>query len=353
MLETVEIDVTGIVQAVGFRPFLFNLARKRDLKGAILNRGNAGVRLTLQGTNENIHLFVEDIRNKSPKISFIESIDIRDIPSKKEYDELRILKSEEARGISLTLPPDIAICSDCLKDMRNPNLPKYHNYPFIACAVCGPRYTTVKELPYDRERTTMEIFPFCKKAEPESCVQEYSDFTNRRFHAQTFACSVCGPRYHLYDKSSNRIKMNSIVEIMKEIATKIHDDQIVAVQGIGGVHLVCLASSEKAILKLRRRKGRRKYKPFAVMAPNLELVNSIFTVSKEEQELLQSFRKPIVLIEKKPNFNSKIISNQVAPGLNNVGLMLPYSGIHHLLFDHVGEKPLVYTRGNFTIRNTF
>ncbi len=344
--KTVEINISGIVQGVGFRPYLFNLARNFGLKGFILNRGNAGVRLVVQGDNERINRFIENIEKKSPKISYIESLETKELLTEEIFSELNIKKSEKGRGISLTLPPDIAICDDCLKDMRDSKLAKYYMYPFIACAVCGPRYTTVKELPYDRERSTMIQFPFCRNANPSSCIQEYSDFSNRRFHAQTFACSVCGPNYSLYNKSRDIIEKDSIKEILKLSAKRIKKGEVAAVKGIGGVHLVCLADNDDIILKLRKRKGERKYKPFALMVPNLDLVEDFLKISQKERELLTSFRRPIVLLEKKNDETKGFISKQVAPGLNNIGVMLPYSGIHYLLFDFIGEKPLVYTSGN-------
>lgn len=343
--KTVEINITGIVQGVGFRPFLSNLARNFGLKGYILNRGNAGVRLVLQGDSNNIDLFINNIEKRRPKISFIESLKVEKLDSPVEFERLEIKKSEQGRGISLTLPPDIAICEECLKDMRNPTLSKYHMYPFIACAVCGPRFTTVKALPYDRERSTMIEFPFCNQGNL-SCVKEYSDFDNRRFHAQTFACSVCGPNYNLYNNARKIIKTDSINGILRETAKRVNEGEIAAVKGIGGVHLVCLADNDEVILKLRRRKGERKFKPFAIMIPNIEIIEEYFKISEKESELLESFRRPIVLLEKKTYSNKPLISNQVAPGLNNVGFMLPYSGIHYLLFDFIGKKPLVYTSGN-------
>lgn len=345
-IRTVEITITGIVQGVGFRPFLFNVARNNNLTGYILNRGNAGVRLILQGQSKNLNNFIIEVKKNKPQISYIEHFKVKDINSEKLFHTLEIIKSEQGRGKSLTLPPDIAICDDCLKDMRNKNLKKYYNYPFIACAVCGPRFTTVKELPYDRERTTMIKFPLCDSAEPESCIQEYSDFNNRRFHAQTYACSVCGPNYQLYNKSGNIIEHDSIKEILKETSDRINDGEIIAVKGIGGIHLVCLANKDDIILKLRERKGERKFKPFALMITNFSIIEKNFYISEKERELLASFRRPIVLLERKNNSINSNISKQVAPGLNNVGVMLPYSGIHHLLFDYIGEKPLVYTSGN-------
>jgi hydrogenase maturation protein HypF len=343
--KTAEVNITGIVQGVGFRPFLFNLARDIGLKGYILNRGNAGVRLVLQGASNDINKFIDNVKKKRPKISFIESIEIKELTTEQDFKGLEIKKSEQGRGISLTLPPDIAICDECIKDMKNQNLSKYYMYPFIACAVCGPRFTTVKELPYDRERSTLIKFPFCEQGNL-SCVKEYSDFDNRRFHAQTFSCSICGPNYQLYNKSREIIEKDSIQEILKTTAKRINEGEVAAVKGIGGVHLVCLAENDDAILKLRKRKGKRKYKPFALMVPNLEIIKKFLYISEKEKELLTSFRRPIVLLERKDAFNDSKISDQIAPGLNNVGIMLPYSGIHYLLFDVIGEKPLVYTSGN-------
>ncbi|MHA2182024.1 MAG: carbamoyltransferase HypF [Promethearchaeota archaeon] len=342
----VEINITGIVQGVGFRPFLFNLARDLDLRGTILNRGNAGVRLILQGKQIDINKFITDIRKKKPKISFIENIDVKEFVSDIIFRDLKIERSEQGRGVSLTLPPDIAICDDCLRDMYDSQKEKYFHYPFIACAVCGPRYSTVTELPYDRERSTMINFPLCKQAEPESCIQEYTNFENRRFHAQTFACSVCGPHYKLYSKQRNVIQESSIDEILQETAKRINEGEIIAVKGIGGVHLVANSDNEDTVLKLRRRKGDRKYKPFALMIPNLKIVKNVFKISKKESEFLTSFRKPIVLLERINSREDSGISKLIAPGLSNIGIMLPYSGIHHLLFDYVGDKPLIYTSGN-------
>ncbi|MFX1363860.1 MAG: carbamoyltransferase HypF [Promethearchaeota archaeon] len=339
--KTVEINIDGIVQGVGFRPFLFNLARYLELKGFILNRGNAGVRLILQGNEDILNEFIENINKKAPKISYIENISTRDIENQSKYNDLIIKPSEQGRGISLTLPPDVAICDNCLNEMINQDKKRFYRYPFIACAQCGPRFTTVNELPYDRERTTMKSFPFCN-----SCQSDYSDFNNRRFHAQTFACSVCGPNYQLYDKNKTKIIKSSIQDILIEVTDRINNGEVIAIKGIGGVHLVCLANNDDIILELRSRKGGRKYKPFALMIPNLRLIEKEFNISQEEKEILLSFRRPIVLLERKEKIETSIISDWVAPGLNNVGFMLPYTGIHYLLFDLIGNKPLVYTSGN-------
>jgi len=345
-LRTVEVNIVGIVQGCGFRPFLFNLARSLNLKGFILNRGNAGVRLILQGEAKFIDQFLQDLKDKKPEISYIESIAVKELNNGLLYENLEITPSEQGRGISLTLPPDIAICSDCIEDMNNRELKKYYKYPFIACAVCGPRFTTVKELPYDRERTTMIRFPFCQEAEPVSCIEEYSDFTNRRFHAQTFACSICGPEYTLYNKSKEPLIIDNISKILEETSKQILEGKIVAIKGIGGVHLVCLAEEDDILIKLRTRKGKRKNKPFALMIPNIDTIQNEFFISQKEKDLLASFRRPIVLLERRKNYTDSKISQQVAPGLSNVGFMLPYSGIHYLLFEKLGMIPLVYTSGN-------
>jgi len=341
----IEVNITGIVQGVGFRPFLFNLARSYGFKGFILNQGNAGVRFVLAGEKELLDRFVQDIKLKKPKISYIESISAKKIETDEEFKDLKIRKSEIGRGISLTLPPDVTICDDCVNDLRDKNNLRYYMYPFVACAKCGPRYTTVKALPYDRERSTMIEFPFCNEGN-SSCVKEYEDFNNRRFHAQTFACAICGPHYQLYDKSKNIIETNSIKEILEITANRINRGEIAAVKGIGGVHLICLAEDHKVIEELRNRKKERKYKPFAIMTPNLEILDNFVVISETERELLNSFRRPIVILERKKKLNESIVSNQVAPGLSSIGVMLPYAGIHYLLFDFIGQKPLIYTSGN-------
>jgi len=353
-LKTVEINITGIVQGVGFRPFLFNLARSFELKGIIWNKGNAGVELLLRGEIENLKIFVNFIRKRKPKISHIEDLihtyynneefdkewsDKGNIPI--DFDNLKIMESQSGRGYGLTLPPDVAICDVCIQEMKNLMKKRYFSYPFIACALCGPRFTTVTELPYDRARTTMKGFPYC-----DSCMVEYTNFDDRRFHAQTFGCSECGPNYFLYNKLKNTLKKDSISEILGETAEMINKGNVVAVKGIGGVHLVCRADDDEIVQNLRNRKGGRKYKPFALMIPNLEIIDNDFFISKKEKDELTSFRRPIVLLEKKSEENTISLSKLIAPGLNNIGFMLPYAGIHHLLFDYIGNKPLIYTSGN-------
>jgi hydrogenase maturation protein HypF len=353
-IKTVEINITGIVQGVGFRPFLFNFARDLDLKGIIRNVGNAGVKLWLRGELEAIKQFIYFIRKTKPRISHIDDIfhtfydneefnkewsNKSNIPI--DFNELKILESQSGRGSGLTLPPDITICDNCLQEMRDPKKKRYFSYPFIACALCGPRFTTVTQLPYDRERTTMKIFPYC-----DNCMAEYTNFDDRRFHAQTFACSECGPNYILYDKMKKILLKDSIKEMLQYTSEEINNGKVIAVKGIGGVHLVCRADDDKIVQDLRNRKGGRKFKPFALMIPNIEIISDEFLISDKEEEELTSFRRPIVLIERKNTKKDISISNWIAPGLNNIGFMLPYAGIHYLLFDYIGKKPLIYTSGN-------
>ncbi|MBN1801660.1 MAG: carbamoyltransferase HypF [Candidatus Lokiarchaeota archaeon] len=342
---TQEFTITGIVQGVGFRPFLFDVASSLGLKGYILNQGNAGVRLVLQGETEALNQFSKDLELKKPPISYIESVLVNNANDDTVFQGLEIRKSEQGRGKGLTLPPDIATCDECLEDMRNSKIKKYWNYPFIACAHCGPRFTTVTSLPYDRERTTMSQFPLCVEGLP-SCVQEYENVKNRRFHAQTFACKICGPQYFLCDENYNIVPTKSFRDILNIVAKRVERGDIGAVKGIGGVHLACRADNDETILRLRKAKGKRKNKPFAVMVPNLSIIEDFFNLTQTEKTLLESFRRPITLLERKEGQDNDFLSKQVAPGLTNVGFVLPYSGIHHLLFDYIGEKPLIYTSGN-------
>ncbi|MHA1897316.1 MAG: carbamoyltransferase HypF [Promethearchaeota archaeon] len=406
-----RILIKGIVQGVGFRPFLFNLARKHNINGIITNKGNIGVELIVsignfssgkagEKLNDNekyaqIESFIAAIKEEKPPISYIENIsyeklDDTDLTKKFNLDpqditqSLKIMPSVLGTGEGLTLPPDIAICDSCLKDMYDKTKKRYYHYPFIACAQCGPRYTTVTELPYDRARTTMADFPLCRRnmeyLEETSCFDEYSDFNNRRFHAQTFSCKNCGPNYFLIDKlglnlnidnsdsdqkqkegllkvlrsylSSKKKVSEQAEDAIKKAADLIKKGNILAVMGIGGVHLVGLATDYNVVKKLRERKKDRKFKPFAVMMRNLEIIKRYAEISLEEEKIIQSFRRPIVLLNKKNteyynNINRKYnLAENIAPGLNNIGIMLPYTGVHYLLFDYLEDAPLIYTSGN-------
>ncbi|MHA1378428.1 MAG: carbamoyltransferase HypF [Candidatus Helarchaeota archaeon] len=328
--------VNGIVQGVGFRPFIYREAKSLHLFGYVLNLGNKGVKIEVEGKKNNIKKFIEQIRENCPPISRIDKIEVEWEKKETGFGDFKILKSLESSGDSIVLPPDISICNDCLKDFNDEENLRYYHYPFIACSICGPRYTTVTDLPYDRPYTTMIEFPFCK-----DCNIEYSNPDYRRYHAQTFACNVCGPHFKLYDKDgavfSEKETFTSAIKLLKE-------DNILAMMGIGGVHLVA-TTNEETIFKLRNRKKKRKYKPFAIMAPSIEVIKSFAEVSPLEEKLLTSFRRPIVLLEKCPDY---FLSEQISPGLSTVGVFLPYSGMHYLLFENNDFPALIMTSGNIS-----
>ncbi|MBN2155016.1 MAG: carbamoyltransferase HypF [Candidatus Lokiarchaeota archaeon] len=367
-----RINIQGIVQGVGFRPFLFNLAERFGLTGSIINKGNIGVELLVFATNSTlISEFMYALQTEKPEISYIEEVksyllqedDLKDLNIKDLHQSLIIKPSLSGVGPSVTSPPDIAICSDCIKDMTNPNNERFFRYPFTACAICGPRYSTIKELPYDRERTTMDEFPYCSSE--DSCLSDYRSPQNRRFHAQTFSCKKCGPNYfflynpkYISKPSQNESCSSEISQILKDrnkislestksiqIAAKyILSGKILAVMGIGGVHIVGDARNPKVIETIRTRKRKRKTKPFAVMVPNLDSANQYVEYTQKEKSELLSYRRPIVLLPKKPGS----LNDSISPGLHNIGIMLPYAGIHHLLFQQIGKVPLIFTSGNFS-----
>ena len=323
------------MQGVGFRPFIYRIAHQHDLKGFVYNSGNEGVKIVVHGEKKNIEKFTKQIENQSPEISRIDDIKLNwDQVKDKEYKKFEILKSKNAVGDWIVLPPDIAICNDCLKDFNNQNLTRYHDYPFIACSVCGPRFTTVTAMPYDRPNTTMIEFPFC-----EECQQEYENPLDRRFHAQTFACNACGPHFTLHEKSGEKIETESPFQ---QVNKYISEGKIVALMGIGGVHLVGKPTDE-VTLELRKRKRKRKYKPFAVMSPSIDHAKKFTIITPEEEKLLLSYRRPIVLLQKSEQFH---LSEHISPSLSNVGVFLPYSGIHYKLFQDNSIDALLMTSGN-------
>jgi hydrogenase maturation protein HypF len=328
-----KINITGRVQGVGFRPFIYRIAVKNHLYGYVTNLGDAGVEIIVEGSTENIDLFLEDINRYAPEVSEIENIQTKYRDYTGEYKAFNIDKSKSTVRIASGIyPPDIGICPECLKDMENKKS-RWYEYPFTACAWCGPRFTSVISLPYDRERTHMNEFPMC-----DDCDRDYHDPMDRRFDAQGITCSQCGPLMSLYDASAHRIPTNNI---FKETAKYIKQGSIVAIKGIGGVHLSSLATRDDVLENFRQRKD-RKNQPYALMSPNLEAIRKFAYINNFEELYLTSWRKPIVLLEKKQG----IISDLVAPGLSTIGVMLPYSGIQTLLFKYIDEPALIMTSGN-------
>jgi len=332
----VKINVTGIVQGVGFRPFIYRLAVKNGLAGYVRNRGDAGVEILLEGNAQSMQNFMRDLTEKKPPLAQIDSVKSAELSGKNEYEKFAIYKSsEEAELSGSIIPPDIAICNECLAELRNPKNPRY-DYFFITCTNCGPRFTIIERLPYDRENTTMREFPLCG-----FCQKEYDDPTNRRFHAQTVACPSCGPKVYLTTKTGEPIHAQDPV---REAGKLLSEGNVLAIKGYGGFHIAASTMKEKPLERLRTTKHRRE-KPFAIMAKNLEAVKSFSEVSSKEKELLFSPARPIVLLNKSAGYN---LASLVTPNLHNVGVMLPYSGLHYMLFDQVDDLAFVMTSANPT-----
>jgi hydrogenase maturation protein HypF len=330
----VKLNVTGIVQGVGFRPFIYRVATKNGLAGYVRNRGDAGVEILLEGNAQNIKNFMRDLTENKPPLAQIDSVKSAELSGKNQYDKFAIYKSsEEAELSGSIIPPDIAICNECLAELRDPKDPRYE-YFFITCTNCGPRFTIIERLPYDRENTTMREFPLCG-----FCQKEYNDPANRRFHAQTVACPECGPRAYLTTKTGEPVQAKDPVH---EAGKLLSEGNILAIKGYGGFHIAASTLKEKPLAALRRTKHRRE-KPFAIMAKSLDSAKSFAEVSSKEQELLFSPARPIVLLNKSGSYN---LSPLVAPNLHNVGVMLPYTGLHYMLFDQVDDPAFVMTSAN-------
>ncbi|MFZ1039241.1 MAG: carbamoyltransferase HypF [Candidatus Bathyarchaeia archaeon] len=330
----VKVKVTGIVQGVGFRPFIYRTAVENKLNGYVKNRGDAGVEILLEGNENNIKNFLKDLKQKKPPLAQIHEILTTKVSGKNEYGKFTIHKSsKEAELSGSVIPPDIAVCDDCLKELREPEDGR-HDYFFITCTNCGPRYTIIDQLPYDRENTTMRDFQMCS-----FCQNQYTDPANRRFHAQTVACPVCGPKAYLTTPDGELIKHKDPI---REAGKLLSEGHILAVKGYGGFHVATATTKDKPLMRLREVKHRSQ-KPFAIMARNLETVKTFAEVSRKEAETLTSFSRPIVLLNKTEDH---YLSQLVAPNLHNVGVMLPYTGLHYMLFDDVDEPAFVMTSAN-------
>ncbi|HLN46230.1 MAG TPA: carbamoyltransferase HypF [Candidatus Sulfotelmatobacter sp.] len=330
----VKVNVTGIVQGVGFRPFIYRTATKHSLAGYVRNLGDAGVEILLEGTEQAINAFLHDLREKKPPLAQINSVITSSVQGNNKYQEFKIANSSDQVELAGSIvPPDVAICNDCLHELRDPKDPRY-DYFFITCVNCGPRFTIIEKLPYDRENTTMREFPLCG-----FCLKEYQDSLNRRFHAQTVACPQCGPRAYL---TASKGKDIAVKDPVREAGHLLSEGYVLAVKGYGGFHIAASTILEKPLLKLRQTKH-RKTKPFAIMAKDLEATKSFAEINSKEQDLLTSHIRPIVLLNKRDSYS---LSPLIAPGLHNVGVMLPYSGLHYMLFDDVHDMAFVMTSAN-------
>jgi hydrogenase maturation protein HypF len=330
----VKLNVTGIVQGVGFRPFIYRTAVKNGLHGYVRNKGDAGVEVLLEGNTLDIERFIQALTAEKPTLAQIYNVTKTSLTGQEEYDSFTITESTKNAELSGSIiPPDIAICDQCLKELRTPSDPR-HDYFFITCTNCGPRFTIIERLPYDRENTTMRDFPMCS-----FCQKEYSDPANRRFHAQTVACPSCGPKAYLTTSMGELVKT---VDPVREAGKLLSQGKVLAIKGYGGFHIACSTMLEEPLLRLRETKHRSE-KPFAILTRSLETAKQFADVNRKEQELLTSSMRPIVLLNKAAGYN---FSPFVAPHLHNVGVMLPYTGLHFMLFDQVNDDAFVMTSAN-------
>jgi hydrogenase maturation protein HypF len=328
-MKRAEIGIAGIVQGIGFRPFIYNLAQKHLIRGWVLNN-EKGVLIDAESEDGNLDRFIQDIPKLAPPLARIESFDVKYLePS--GYNTFEIRKSEEAQEKFVLISPDMATCDQCLSELFSPKNFRYR-YPFINCTLCGPRFTIVQDIPYDRRKTTMAPFTMCPV-----CQKEYEDPSDRRFHAQPNACSTCGPSLRLEDRKGKEVSGDPIVKTL-DLLSK---GTIVAIKGLGGFHLACDAINQDAVSSLRSRKFRED-KPFAVMCRNLDEVKEHCEVNEEEEKLLLSVERPVVILRKKKDSH---VSHAVVPYQDTLGVMLPYSPLHHLLLNGP-LKTLVMTSGN-------
>ncbi|PWB52989.1 MAG: carbamoyltransferase HypF [Anaerolineales bacterium] len=347
-----HIHITGIVQGVGFRPFVYNQATQKGLTGWVCNT-SAGVDIEVYGEAGDVSSFISAFHSDAPPLAQIDSLEVQEIPLK-YFKSFEIIQSMPMSKAFQPISPDIAICDDCLKEVFDPTDRRYR-YPFINCTNCGPRLTIIEDIPYDRPKTTMRDFKMC----PE-CQAEYSDPTNRRFHAQPIACPECGPNvWFEYPRQEKAVKKQLISgeDAIRTTQKLLLQGKIVAIKGMGGFHLACDATNTKAVAELRRRKLRVD-KPFAIMMPDTASIEANCLVNEADRQLLESRERPIVLLTRK---GSSEITPEVAPRQNTLGAMLPYTPLHYLLFAplngyksgvsaHKNRKipPLVMTSGNIS-----
>jgi len=325
-----KIHIQGLVQGVGFRPFIYRLANHHRLSGWVVNR-NDGVVVKVMAGEQEVRDFISRIRAQAPGTSRITSIHWQESEAE-DLSGFQIVSSQDAsRGVT-QISPDIAVCEHCLEDMRRQ--PHRINYPFINCTHCGPRFSIVRDLPYDRVNTTMAGFNMCAR-----CKEEYHDVDDRRFHAQPIACNQCGPRYEYYQQGR---LIRDMQRMMEEVGKALEKGRIVALKGIGGFHLMCDATNEKSVARLRRIK-RRDARPLACMFADMETLKHYAHLEEPEQKSLSSWRRPIVLLEKK-----KDLAPSVTLQLNTLGAMLPYMPLHHMLFQEINLPALVMTSANIS-----
>lgn len=328
-MERAHIQIHGIVQGVGFRPFIHKLVTHYSLSGYIKNT-SSGVELELEGPRPELERFVADVPRKAPKLAVIESLECEYTHELIGFSGFEIRQSKTEQFRNTLISPDICICDDCLRELRDKNDRRYR-YPFINCTNCGPRFTIIKDVPYDRCKTSMAEFPMCP-----DCDAEYHDIENRRYHAQPDCCPDCGPRVFFLDAEGAELPGDAI-ELARDY---VKSGKIITVKGLGGMHLACTADSEAVALELRHRKQRDE-KPFAIMCRDVEAARRLCEISPEEEELLTGFRRPIVLLRKRRPGLEYLSEN------GRIGVMLPYTPLHYLLFgDDI--QALIMTSANIS-----
>jgi hydrogenase maturation protein HypF len=325
-----KIKIEGLVQGVGFRPFIYKLACEKNIRGYVANL-NDGVEIHAEGNPPDINGFIHSISAQKPEAADIQLLNSCSV-STVGYSDFTIHQSESLSDAITEVCPDIAVCNDCIDDMKNQS--RRMNYPLINCTNCGPRFTIIESVPYDRNNTTMKPFFMC-----EACRNEYEDIDDRRFHAQPVACHVCGPAFVL---SFNDYTISDIDEILQFSSDMISDGKTIAVKGTGGFHLMCNALDEEAVSRLRRNKV-REGKPFAVMFRDMETIKAYACVSAAEEKSLLSWRRPVVILDLK-----KPLAPSVTSGLNSIGAFLPYMPFHHLFFEKSKTAAIVLTSGNIS-----
>ncbi|MDO9087799.1 MAG: carbamoyltransferase HypF [Anaerolineaceae bacterium] len=334
-VKALKIHIKGIVQGVGFRPFVYSLAIQNNLNGWVQNT-SSGVDIELVGSTPDLEVFISALKNSPPHLSRIDSISI-DETEKQSYKKFEIIKSQSQAGEFIPISPDYSICDDCLRELFDPQDRRFR-YPFINCTNCGPRFSIIKDIPYDRPKTTMAPFQMCDR-----CQSEYSNPLDRRYHAQPIACPDCGPQVSLMVNNQIIAKGNDAIQQSRKM---VRTGKILATKGLGGFHLACDAGNHSAVENLRTRK-KRSDKPFALMAFSISLIENYCSLSGEEKKLLESKEKPIVLLKLK---STNELSPLLAPAQKHLGFLLPYTPLHYLLLDPVDENPEVWvmTSGNLS-----
>jgi hydrogenase maturation protein HypF len=334
-----RLEISGVVQGVGFRPFLFGLAHRYHLVGQVSNTAT-GVSVLVEGGIGALDCFVRDIREKSPRLALVTGIESRELPVQ-GFSCFEIVKSCETNDRNTLISPDVSICEACQAEMNDPRDRRFE-YPFINCTNCGPRYTIIEDVPYDRPKTSMKGFIMCRE-----CRTEYDNPLDRRFHAQPNACPVCGPNVFLTDPEGNRLDKDP-GEALARASAFLSQGKILAVKGLGGFHLAVDAANTSAVARLRDKK-KRPDKPFALMAASVSVLSDHLSVDENERALLQSYHRPIVLLAKKESRKKikdhRMLSPDLAPQNSCLGVMLPYAPLHYLLLEK-GPDILVMTSGN-------